>query len=103
MKLSLGHITVPTKKEAKDIAMMLLDDKLIACANILQGAESYFIWDNEIQKENEVILIIKTRVKNEDKIIRLVKEFHSYECPCVVFMPIEYGNSEFLKWVDRSC
>lgn len=103
MKLSLGYITTPTKTEAKDIALELLESGLAACCNIISGVESYFVWEEEIAKASETIVIFKTRVKNENKIIRLVKEMHSYECPCVVFMKIEEGNPEFLKWVDRSC
>ncbi len=103
MKLSLGYITFPTKKEAKDIVLALLEEELIACANIIDGIESYFAWEDQIQKANEVVVIFKTRVKNEQKIIRLVKELHSYECPCVVFSSLDHGNPEFMKWVDRTC
>ena len=96
-------MTFPTKKEAKDIVLALLEEELIACANVIDGVESYFSWDDEIQKANEVVVIFKTRAKNEDKIIRLVKDFHSYDIPCVIFTSIDHGNPDFMKWVDRSC
>ncbi|MFH1012723.1 MAG: divalent cation tolerance protein CutA, partial [Candidatus Peregrinibacteria bacterium] len=44
MKLSLGYITASTKAEAKLIATELLAEGLIACANIIPGVESHFIW-----------------------------------------------------------
>lgn len=103
MKLSLGYITFPTKKEAKDMVMELLEDQLIACANIIDGSESYFQWDGEIQKARETVVIIKTRVKNEDKIIKFICRYHSYETPCVVFTSLDHGNPDYLKWIDRSC
>lgn len=103
MKLSLGYITVPTKKEAKDIILELLEEGLIACANIIGGVESYFVWDDEITKASEHVIVLKTRTKNETKIIRVVKEMHSYECPCITFISIDHGNPEFLKWIDRNC
>ena len=103
MKLSIGYITTPTKTEAKAIVMELLEKELIACANILSGAESYFTWDEEIQKSSESIVFFKTRQKNEAKIIKIVKKMHSYECPCVVFYSIEEGDKDFLKWVERAC
>jgi periplasmic divalent cation tolerance protein len=103
MKLSLGYITAPNKTEAKDIALELLESGLVACCNIISGVESYFVWEEEIAKANETVVIIKTKTKNEGKIIKLIKEMHSYECPCIVFMPIEEGNPEFLRWVERSC
>lgn len=101
MKLSLGYITCPTKAEAKKIVLALLEDGLIACANILEGSESYYVWDNEIQKGKEAIVFIKTRRKNETAITRLVKEMHSYVCPCVLFTSIENGHGEFLKWIYK--
>ena len=99
----MGYITTPTKKEAKDIVLELLESGLIACANIIDGVESYFIWEEEIAKANENVIIFKTRAKNEDKIIKIVKKMHSYKCPCVTFTSLDYGNPEFLRWVERSC
>ncbi len=103
MKLSIGYITFPTKSEAQNTVLALLEEGLIACANIMAGAESLFVWDNEIQKAHEVVVVIKTRRKNEDKIVKLVKQLHSYETPCVVFTPIENGNSQFMDWVENAC
>ena len=103
MKLSLGYMTCPTKAEAKNIVLALLEEELIACANIIDGVESYFPWEDEIQKANEVVVIFKTRAKNEDKIIRIVKELHSYDVPCIIFSSIDHGNPDFLKWVDEVC
>ena len=103
MELSLGYITAPTHSEAKELVMMLLEEELIACANIVEGAESYFNWEGELQKARESLIILKTRAKNEEKIIKLVQKYHSYECPCVVFVPLIAGNPDYLKWVDEAC
>jgi periplasmic divalent cation tolerance protein len=103
MKLSLGYITTGSKTEAKEIVLALLEDGLIACANILDGADSYFIWENEITQAKESVVIFKTRQSNEDKIIRLVKSMHSYECPCIVFTDLQHGNPDFMNWVEASC
>ena len=77
MKLSFGYITAPSKAEAREIAQALVEEKLAACVNILSEAESYFLWKKELVKEKEVVLVFKTRVKNEEAIIRLVRELHS--------------------------
>lgn len=103
MKLSLGYMTVPSKAEARNIILALLEERLIACANIVDGVESYSPWDDEIQKANEIVVVFKTRQKNEDKIIRLVKKLHSYEIPCIVFSSIAHGNRDFMDWVDQNC
>ena len=103
MKLSLGYMTFPTKTEARQTVLTLLEEELIACANIIDGVESYFPWEDGIQKANEVVVIFKTRIKNEEKIIRLVRDIHSYDIPCIIFTSIDHGNPDFLKWVDKNC
>ena len=103
MKLSIGYTTFPTKAEAQNTVLELLEDGLIACANLLPGAESLFVWEGQIQKANEIVVVFKTRRKNEDKIVKVIKELHSYETPCVVFTPIENGNPQFMDWVEASC
>jgi periplasmic divalent cation tolerance protein len=103
MKFSLGYITAPTKTEAKDIVLELLERQLIACANILPAAESFYVWDDAIQHEKEVVIILKTRQSNEDRIIKVVRKMHSYECPCIVFIPLNHGNKDFLRWIRGSC
>lgn len=103
MKFSIGYITAPTKTEAKEIMMELFEHGLIACANIISGTESYYVWNDELQHENEVIMIIKTHSKNESKIIKAVKKMHSYDCPCIIFVPLTDGNKDYLRWIKDSC
>ena len=103
MKLSLGYMTFPTKTEAKKVVLALLQERLIACANIIEGAESYFAWNDEIQRAGETVVFFKTRQKNEESVIRAVKALHSYEISCVVFTPIDHGNRNFLEWVGENC
>jgi len=103
MKYSLGYITAPTKKEAEAIVMELLERQLIACANVFSSVDSFYVWDDAIQKDKELVIVLKTREVNEEKIIKLVKKMHSYECPCIVFVPMSYGNKDFLKWISSSC
>ena len=103
MKYSLGYITASSKAEAEDIVMELLERQLIACANIFPAVDSFYVWDNAIQQEKEVVIVLKTHQGNEDGIIKVVQKMHSYECPCIVFVPISHGNKDFLKWIKSSC
>jgi periplasmic divalent cation tolerance protein len=103
MQLSLGYITAGSKKEAQDMVGELLERRLIACANILDGAESYFEWEGELQKAKETIIFLKTRASNEAKIIKVISKIHSYDVPCIVFTPLISGHGDFLNWVGESC
>ena len=100
--LSFGYLTAPSKKEAKEIALALLDEGMIACANLFPGVESYFVWEGELTQAQECVLVFKAPAENEKKIVRLVRELHSYQSPCIVFLPIEGGDPDFLEWVGRA-
>lgn len=103
MKLSLGYITCANQSEARNITLLLLEEGLIACANILPQAESYYWWEDGIQKATEYVVIIKTKTKNESPITRCIKQHHSYECPSILFVNIDYGSKDFLRWIDDNC
>ena len=96
------YITAPNKKEAGRIAKKLLDKKLIACANVINNVNSYFVWKNKVQNSKEIIICGKTTSKNQTKIIKAVKSIHSYSVPCIIFFDIKKGNKDFLKWIEQS-
>ena len=96
------YITASNKKEAKRIAKKLLNKKLIACANVINNVNSYFVWKNKVQNSKEIIICGKTTLKNQKKIIKVVKSIHSYSVPCVIFIDIKNGNKDFLKWIEQS-
>ena len=96
------YIITPNKREAKQIAIKLLENKLIACANIIGNVSSYFVWKNKVQNSKEIIICGKTTSKNQKKIIQAVKSLHSYSVPCVIFLDITNGNKGFLKWIKQS-
>ncbi|MGB9598510.1 MAG: divalent-cation tolerance protein CutA [Minisyncoccales bacterium] len=65
------------------------------------GIAFIYEWQGKIQKEKEFGMLVKTKAKLIDKIIKRVKDFHSYEIPCIISLPIEKGNKEFLDWIKN--
>ena len=92
--------TVGTEKEARDIAKALLSKKLIACANIFPIC-SVFFWENKLQEDEEVGIIMKTRKELSKEVINEFKSLHSYEVPCIVSWEIKDGLPEYLDWIGR--
>ena len=93
------YVTCPTMAEAKKIARLLVQRKLIACANLIDSIESIYEWKGECCEEKEVLLLAKTIVKNQKEIELLIEREHSYDVPCVIFLPIFSGLPSFLTWV----
>jgi len=103
VNFSLLHITCKDSEEAKTIGRILVEEKLAACINILKDVHSIYRWKGKIEEAEEAVLLAKTRADLVPKLIERVKELHSYDCPCVVALPITEGNEEYLEWVRGAC
>jgi len=94
------YVTTKNIQEARTIANTLVAEKLVACANIIPKIESIYWWKGKIEKSNENAIILKTKKNLTQKIIKRIKEIHSYTVPCIISIPIEDGNNDFLKWIN---
>lgn len=99
MDRNLIYITASSDEEARTIARALVEERLAACANILGSIGSIYWWNDELQEDSEVALIVKSTASLVPRIVERVKALHSYDCPCVVALPIEAGNAGFLDWI----
>lgn len=98
------YITTKDRNEAKAIGKTLVEEKLAACVNILDGMESIYRWKDTVESDIECILIAKTTYSNVGRLTQRVKELHSYEVPCVVSLNLaeQEGNEEYLDWITGS-
>lgn len=102
MAIALVYVTTKDKKEAQKIGGMLVERKLAACANLINHMEAVFWWKGEIETGEECVLIAKTKESLILELTEAVHQAHSYECPCVVALPIIGGHPEFIRWVQDS-
>ncbi len=101
MSISTIYVTTQDRQEAETIARLLVQERLIACANIHSTMISIYRWEGKVQQDDEAVLMMKTHSDLVDSVIDRVKELHSYDCPCVVSWPVAQGNEDYLKWVDE--
>lgn len=99
---SLIYITTSGEEESKKIAKTLLEERTVACANIIPSMKSFYWWEGKIEEDNESILILKTRSDKLDTLIRRVKDIHSYDIPCILEVSIQNGSEDYLKWLEDS-
>jgi len=95
-------ITTSSIDESREIGNTLLEEKLIACVNIIPQVESIFFWQDKVCNEKEALMIIKTQKKLIDKVIKRVKSLHSYTVPEVIALPIIKGSKDYIKWVKEA-
>ena len=98
----LLYATAGSPEEAERIATELVEQKLVACANILGFSTSIYWWEEKVTKETETVFIVKTNAELVDQVIQKIIDLHSYGCPAVVALDIEKGNPEFLKWINKN-
>lgn len=100
MAVNFIYMTAGSIAEAQKIGKALVESRLAACVNILDNMQSIYRWEEEIQQDNEVVLIVKTADSLISQLIEKVIALHSYDCPCIVSLPISGGYPPFLNWIQ---
>lgn len=100
-KMVFLYVTTSSPEEAEKIGKALLERRLCACVNIYPDVRSYFWWEGKIDSAKEAILIVKTRESLVLETERVIKENHSYTCPCIVKIPVEAVFKPFEEWLFR--
>lgn len=95
------YVTCANPEQAESIGRTLVEERLAACANILPGATSVYRWEGKIVTDREAVLVMKSRAELIAALTRRVQALHSYTVPCVVALPIEAGNPDYLAWLLR--
>lgn len=99
MDMRLVYMTAASREEAKKIGRALVEERLAACANVIDGMESVYWWQGKLAEDRETVLIAKTRAELVPALTERVKQLHSYTVPCVVALPILAGNPAYLDWL----
>lgn len=95
------YSTWPNVESAQAAARNLVEQRLIACANILPGAVSVFRWQGEVQTEQETVMFAKTRATAAEAARDALIRLHPYDLPCVVALRLDTEKSSpaFLAWI----
>ena len=93
-------ITTSSIDEAKNLGRTLVEEKLVACSNILSPVHSIYQWKGELCEGEEALLVLKTKRELFRQIELRVRELHSYDVPEIIAMPIIEGSEDYLSWVE---
>lgn len=91
--------TWPEKLPAEQAARHWLEQKLVACVNILPEMTSIYRWDGEIKVATEHQMIIKTSTQNVPTLQQSILDLHPYECPEILHLAVTGGHHEYLNWI----
>ena len=97
----LVFATAPSREVGEQIAMKLVEERLAACVNLVGPVLSTYRWEEAIQKDEEVLLMIKTRSTLFDRVAECIRQNHPYSVPEVIAVTISQGLPSYLDWINK--
>ncbi|MEQ1859651.1 MAG: divalent-cation tolerance protein CutA [Chthoniobacteraceae bacterium] len=94
--------TFPDIVTARRIVRTLVEERLIACGNLVPGVESIYRWKGEVETGAEVLGILKTEDSRFDQLKVRLRELHPYEVPECIALPVADGLPDYLRWIGES-
>lgn len=98
----LALTTAPDAESAERIVRALLDEGLVACGNIVPGVTSLYWWNGAVQRDAEVLVILKTTASASRRLVERLPSLHPYEVPELLLVPVDGGHGAYLEWVAAS-
>lgn len=95
----LALSSCPDEAAAQQIAHALVTEGLAACVNRVSGVRSTYVWNDQLQEDAEVLLMIKTTAGRLAELEARLKALHPYELPECVAIAVTGGNERYLDWV----
>lgn len=97
--VSVVLMTAPDEAKAAEIARALLDERMIACANILPRVRSLYRWQGKVHDDAEVLVLMKAPASEFKALEARVKSLHPYQTPELLQFEVSDGLPEYVKWV----
>jgi periplasmic divalent cation tolerance protein len=92
--------TVGTAEDAERIARALVEGGLAACVNVVPAVTSIYRWKGKLEREEERLLVIKTRAERFEALREALVALHPYDVPEVLALPVSAGHEPYLEWLD---
>lgn len=94
--------TTGSIEEARRVSRFLVQEQIVACANIIPWVESIYLWEGKLETQQETKVVFKTRASLYDKVKQVIYDNTQYEVPEITQILIDKGNEDYLKWMDST-
>ena len=102
MKIKIIITTTNSSKTANSIAECLVKDRLSPCVQIAPNVKSVYIWNDKLEKTDELIVVIKTIPEMVEECKRLILKHHNYETPELIITNAKILNDEYKGWFIKN-
>jgi periplasmic divalent cation tolerance protein len=97
----IGMVSFSSPSQAREMAAILLEKKVVACTQIVNSLDSAYWWKGKIEREHEALLIFKTTEKKAKAAIAAIEKNHSYEVPVIEAWPVKKANPKAVRWMEK--
>jgi periplasmic divalent cation tolerance protein len=94
--------TFANAEDAARVVRVLVDERLIACGNIVPGVRSLYRWEGKLQDQSEVMVLMKTRKQDWTALLSRLHELHPYQTPECVAVRIASGAPKYMAWLESA-
>jgi len=98
----IAFTTFANEADAARVARVLVEERLVACANLLPGARSLYPWEGALRDEREVVVLMKTRKQDWAALVSRLHELHPYDTPECVAVRVAAGAPKYLAWLEAA-
>ena len=102
-QILLAISTFPDADAAGRVAQTLVEEKFAACANLIPAVHSIYRWKEKIETAGEVMVYFKTIQDRRAAFEEKLRSLHPYEVPEIIFVKIDGGSPDYLRWVIDNC
>jgi periplasmic divalent cation tolerance protein len=99
----IAFSTFPDKETAQKITRELVENAIVACANLVPSVESIYFWQEKVETSTEVLAIFKMTAARYSEFQSRLRELHPYDVPEIIRLNIAEGSADYLRWIGESC
>ena len=92
---------LPDSDAAFNLARELVHLRLVACANVLSPATSFYRWEGKEEQASEIPVLLKTTDDRYAEVESAIRRLHPYSVPEIVAWPVTRGLPAYLAWVEQ--
>ena len=101
-RLRVLLMTAPDVATAERVVTAVVEERLAACGNIVPGVTSIFRWEGDVQREMEVLVVLKTTAAQVEALMTRARELHPYDVPELLSLRVDAGHEPYIAWVEQS-
>ena len=94
-------LTTCEPSDAERLLRSLLEERVVACGNIINQVRSLYWWDGQIQDDKEVVIIMETTDEKEAAAIAAIERQHPYSVPKILAWEPSHVHAPYLQWLQK--